>query len=186
MGKNFVSAPQGAERAELPQGAGRPERAERPEQSAPVQIPSAPAVPTAPEAPAVSVGGETPAPGRITIERNGKTYTIDGASGGNGSELGSSTSFPFPPDIPPGVQSIATTAIVGFCMMIAAFPVFGLLKALVNRRSSTQLALPSHDTTDRLQRIEAAVDAMSVEVERISEGQRFVTKVLSERSSAPG
>jgi hypothetical protein len=69
-------------------------------------------------------------------------------------------------------------------MMIAAFPVFGYLKALANRRASTQAALPSRDTTDRLQRIEAAVDAMSVEVERISEGQRFVTRVLAERSSA--
>ena len=181
MGKVVVLMRQGAERAELPERAERPARSERPVQSAPVQVP---APPTAPEAPAVIVGGETPAPGRITIERNGKTYTIDGASGGGGGEFGTSTGSPFPSDIPPGVQSIATTAIVGFCMMIAAFPVFGLLKALVNRRSSTQPALPSRDTTDRLQRIEAAVDAMSVEVERISEGQRFVTKVLSERSTA--
>ena len=36
----------------------------------------------------------------------------------------------------------------------------------------------------RLERIETAVDAMSVEVERISEGQRFTTKILSERSEA--
>lgn len=181
MGNPFVSVQQGAERAELPERAERPERSE---QSAPVQAPAVPAVPTAPAAPAVIVGSETPAPGQYTIERNGKTYTIDGTSGGG--ELGSSTGFPFPSDIPPGVQSVATTAIVGFCMMIAAFPVFGLLKALVNRRASTQPALPSRDTTDRLQRIEAAVDAMSVEVERISEGQRFVTKVLAERTSPPG
>jgi hypothetical protein len=35
----------------------------------------------------------------------------------------------------------------------------------------------------RLERIEQAVDAIAVEVERISEGQRFTTKLLSERSS---
>jgi hypothetical protein len=68
--------------------------------------------------------------------------------------------------------------------VLIAFPVFGFLKALVNRRAATQQALPSRDTTDRLQRIEAAVEAMSEQVERISEGQRFVTKVLAERSSA--
>ena len=34
---------------------------------------------------------------------------------------------------------------------------------------------------ERLTRIEQAVDAIAVEVERISEGQRFVTRVLSER-----
>jgi hypothetical protein len=35
----------------------------------------------------------------------------------------------------------------------------------------------------RLERIEQAVDAVAVEVERISEGQRFTTKLLSERAS---
>lgn len=33
----------------------------------------------------------------------------------------------------------------------------------------------------RLERIEQAIDAMAVEIERISESQRFVTRVLSER-----
>jgi hypothetical protein len=33
----------------------------------------------------------------------------------------------------------------------------------------------------RLARIETAIEAMAVEVERISEGQRFVTKLLAER-----
>jgi hypothetical protein len=36
---------------------------------------------------------------------------------------------------------------------------------------------------ERLARIENAIDAMSVEVERISEGQRFTTRLLSERST---
>ena len=36
---------------------------------------------------------------------------------------------------------------------------------------------------DRLSRIEQAVEAISVEVERISEGQRFTTRLLSERAS---
>ncbi len=36
---------------------------------------------------------------------------------------------------------------------------------------------------ERLARMENAIDAMSVEVERISEGQRFTTKLLSERSA---
>ncbi|MBW7933353.1 MAG: hypothetical protein H3C62_06995 [Gemmatimonadaceae bacterium] len=36
---------------------------------------------------------------------------------------------------------------------------------------------------DRLDRIERAIDAMSLEVERISEGQRFVTKLLAEKAA---
>jgi len=39
---------------------------------------------------------------------------------------------------------------------------------------------------ERLARIEQAVDAIAIEVERISEGQRFTTKLLSERTAAPG
>jgi hypothetical protein len=40
------------------------------------------------------------------------------------------------------------------------------------------------DVTQRLERMEQAIDAIAVEVERISEGQRFTTKLLSERASA--
>ena len=43
------------------------------------------------------------------------------------------------------------------------------------------------DVTARLERMEQAIDSIAVEVERISEGQRFTTKLLSERtpSAAP-
>jgi hypothetical protein len=35
---------------------------------------------------------------------------------------------------------------------------------------------------ERIARIEASVEAIAIEVERISEGQRFTTKLLSEQS----
>jgi hypothetical protein len=44
--------------------------------------------------------------------------------------------------------------------------------------------LPS-DLTARLERIEQAVEAMATEVERIAEGQRFTTKLLSESRAQP-
>ena len=37
---------------------------------------------------------------------------------------------------------------------------------------------------DRMARLEQAVETIALEVERISEGQRFTTKLLSERGSA--
>jgi hypothetical protein len=40
------------------------------------------------------------------------------------------------------------------------------------------------DVTARLERMEQAIDSIAVEVERISEGQRFTTKLLSERTGA--
>jgi len=44
--------------------------------------------------------------------------------------------------------------------------------------------IPS-DVSARLERMEQAIDSIAVEVERISEGQRFTTKLLAERSGAP-
>ncbi len=38
------------------------------------------------------------------------------------------------------------------------------------------------DVAARLQRMEQAIESIAIEVERISEGQRFTTKLLSERS----
>jgi hypothetical protein len=40
-------------------------------------------------------------------------------------------------------------------------------------------------TDSRLERMEVAIEAMAVEIERISEGQRFVTKLLAEREKSP-
>jgi hypothetical protein len=44
--------------------------------------------------------------------------------------------------------------------------------------------IPDAQAAERLARIEAAVEAIAIEVERISEGQRFTTKLLSERAPA--
>ena len=59
-----------------------------------------------------------------------------------------------------------------------------LVRAIV--RKAERQSLPGGDarTDDRLARIEAAVDAIAIEVERISEGQRFVTKLLAEKPAA--
>lgn len=38
-------------------------------------------------------------------------------------------------------------------------------------------------TNERMERIEQAIDAVAIEVERISEGQRFVTQLLSKREA---
>jgi hypothetical protein len=41
---------------------------------------------------------------------------------------------------------------------------------------------PSKIDDERFTRLEQAVEAVAIEVERISEGQRFVTRVLAERN----
>jgi hypothetical protein len=62
---------------------------------------------------------------------------------------------------------------------------FPLARAFAKRMEQGQSTarIPS-DVSARLERMEQAIDSIAVEVERISEGQRFTTKLLSERSGA--
>ena len=50
-------------------------------------------------------------------------------------------------------------------------------------REALQPKIPL-ELSGRLERMELAIDSIAVEVERISEGQRFTTKLLSERQQA--
>ena len=55
-------------------------------------------------------------------------------------------------------------------------------KILARRRDVGSLGDANTAQLDeRLARIEQAIDAMAVEMERVSEGQRFTTKLLSDR-----
>ncbi|HEX2781709.1 MAG TPA: hypothetical protein VHM30_19545 [Gemmatimonadaceae bacterium] len=58
--------------------------------------------------------------------------------------------------------------------------VAGVTKFLFFRRSGPKPSRLAKED-DRLRRLEEAVDAIAVEVERISEGQRFTTRLLAER-----
>jgi hypothetical protein len=76
--------------------------------------------------------------------------------------------------------------ILGSLTIIGAV-LFPLARALARRIEGRPAAAPLPASTDaRLDRIEHAVEAIAVEVERISEGQRFTTKLLAERAAAEG
>jgi len=75
---------------------------------------------------------------------------------------------------------IPITGIIAATVMVIGMP---LARAYARRLENAPTGVPS-DVTARLQRMEQAIDAIAVEVERISEGQRFTTKLLSERGNA--
>jgi hypothetical protein len=60
-----------------------------------------------------------------------------------------------------------------------------LVRAWIRRR---ELTPPPQQAAanERLARMEIALDSMAVEIERISEGQRFVTRLLAEREQPRG
>lgn len=74
---------------------------------------------------------------------------------------------------------------LGFFAMVTAIAVGRpLVSAMVKRwERQDQRAVP-HDVSSRLERMEQAIDSIALEVERIAEGQRFTTKLLSERTGA--
>jgi hypothetical protein len=74
--------------------------------------------------------------------------------------------------------------LAGMAMIVTLALGIPLVRAWVRRMergAPVQAALPG-DLAGRLERIEHAVDAVALEVERIAEGQRFTTKLLSERA----
>jgi len=69
----------------------------------------------------------------------------------------------------------------------AAYSIRTLARAFIARNGEDtrlQNGADSSLTDARLARIEQSVDAIALEVERISEGQRFTTKLLSENARA--
>lgn len=67
---------------------------------------------------------------------------------------------------------------------VAAFVLIGLgTRFLWRLGSRPPRPLPSPDT-ERLHHLESAVDAIAIEVERISEAQRFTVSLLSDRLPA--
>ncbi|HVZ50031.1 MAG TPA: hypothetical protein VG916_14685, partial [Gemmatimonadaceae bacterium] len=55
----------------------------------------------------------------------------------------------------------------------------------ITRRSRHATERPSPELSQRLDRMEEGIDAIAIEVERISEGQRFVSKLIGEGAAQP-
>ncbi len=93
-----------------------------------------------------------------------------------------------PPEIPMGndlPDNVLALSMV-FTLFVL-FPVaFALARNLWKRGSRPHaVASSSPETNERLERLEQGVDAIAIEIERVSEGQRFVTRLLSEAASVP-
>jgi hypothetical protein len=84
--------------------------------------------------------------------------------------------------IPPQAVDMALGFFVMCAVMVIGWPIARAFGRRIERRGQT--AALDAATTGQLQRIEQAVDAMAIEIERISESQRFMAKLQS--SSATG
>ena len=64
---------------------------------------------------------------------------------------------------------------VGLLLLVGAY----LMRQLAPRRADA-ISASSREFVDRLASLEQSVDAVAIEVERMGEGQRFITRVFAE------
>jgi hypothetical protein len=91
-----------------------------------------------------------------------------------------------PPDYYGSRRGPDPDAVVGmsFALIIAvAFPLAIAYARRIWRGKPSAAATQTDTIAPRLDRLEQAVEAIAIEVERVAEGQRFVTKVFAERPS---
>ena len=79
-----------------------------------------------------------------------------------------------------GAVAIVALIVTGFRRGQAPVDVDGMRRTLDELRTGERRAVAERDA--RLERLEHAVDAIAIEMERIGESQRFLTKVLAERA----
>lgn len=122
---------------------------------------TAPAAPPAPDAPLVVVDGAA------------GTQTVVGVP-----------PFPFGayPGIPTGAVDISLAFFFTIAAIIIGLPITRALARRLDKKSG--VAQIPNEVTSQLAQLTQAVDAIALEVERISEGQRFTTRLLSEQRDA--
>jgi hypothetical protein len=148
------------ERPQRPERRERPERPERPEQA------------ERPESPDVASG-----PNQVIV-RVPAVPAVPAFPGGITVSTGEPANM-----IPPQVVDLA----YGFFFMVAAMVIGWPLSRAFGRRleRSGQHGAISPAVSEQLQRIEQAVEAMALEVERISEAQRYFTKLQTGQVAEP-
>jgi len=85
-----------------------------------------------------------------------------------------------------GMDPDASAALAGVFIVFVLAPIaFSAARMMWKRALSPPKPVASVDDSRRLERLEQGMDAIAIEIERVSEGQRFVTRLLSEAHAAP-
>jgi hypothetical protein len=119
--------------------------------------------------------------GEITRVGPGEEAAVAGETAQPPDEL---PPFLFEPQIPDGVVAISIAFFVMLAVIIVGLPIARAWARRMDRNTAAP-AGPSAAQAEQLRHIQTAVDAMAVEVERISENQRYVTRLLAEGAPRP-
>ena len=83
----------------------------------------------------------------------------------------------------PTIAMNAVPILIVFTLFVLC-PIALAFACSIWKRGSQPRPVADGDTTARLQRMEQAMDAIAIEIERVSEGQRFVTRLMAEGKGA--
>jgi hypothetical protein len=117
-----------------------------------------------------------------------RTSAVDQMLAGNAAQVAQAAAIPgavveLPPPVfqgPPEDVYVLT----GIFMIIVLLPLSIALARRIWRKSAAVVTAFPRELADRLVRMEQSIEATAVEVERIGEGQRFLTRLFTEGEGA--
>jgi len=119
---------------------------------------------------------------------DGRISAVDQMLAGNAAQIAQAAAIPGAVVEPPQIinQGPPEDAYVlgGLFMLIVLLPLSIAIARRIWRRSSAVVTSIPREIAERLGRMEQAVEATAVEVERIGEGQRFLTRLFTEGEAA--
>ena len=118
----------------------------------------------------------------VQLERD---IALTGRQLTTGQTLGESNTEVAP--IPFGLEPGQVTGISIVFILSVLFPLAIAMARRLWRRAPSGATVPEmREITTKLEGLQQAVDAVAIEVERVSEGQRFVTRIMTEGDKALG
>ncbi|MFI5311733.1 MAG: hypothetical protein ACHQQ3_10895 [Gemmatimonadales bacterium] len=87
------------------------------------------------------------------------------------------------PDVPPNAYIISMVFFVTVATVVIGVPIVRAIARRMDRRTDA-IRSGTADVGPQIRQLQESVDAMAIELERISEAQRFSAKLLSERADA--
>jgi hypothetical protein len=127
------------------------------------------------------VPGPPPPPDvpRITIQHDGQAVVVGGSAADQGTTEAPVPPWMMQPQVPQEAVDISIAFFVMIAFIIVGLPLARAFARRMDRKTVQPAAIPT-ELQEQLRRLETAVDTMAVEIERISEGQRFSSGLLRE------
>ncbi len=121
-------------------------------------------------------------PTHVVLSKDGKVVTLERPADPNRLTGAEVRQIIRDMDVPPRAQALGFAFLLTLGAMVIFTPIARALGRLIDRKA--QVPEVPAQVSAQLAQLTQAVDAIAIEVERISEGQRFTTKLLAEQQKA--